>query len=38
MLAMLDISVFLVVLGYLASEEGVGYFAFMLEIIALLRG
>ena len=30
---MLGISVFLVVLGYLASgsEEGVGYFAFMLE-------
>ena len=32
-LVMLGISVFLVVLGYLASgsEEGVGYFAFMLE-------
>ena len=28
---MLGISVFLVVLGYLASEEGMGYFAFMLE-------
>ncbi|WP_407932066.1 hypothetical protein [Campylobacter sp.] len=28
---MLGISVFLVVLGYLASEEGVGYFAFILE-------
>ena len=30
-LVMLGISVFLVVLGYLASEEGVGYFAFILE-------
>lgn len=30
-LVMLGISVFLVVLCYLASEEGVGYFAFMLE-------
>lgn len=38
MLVMLGISVFLVVLGYLASEEGMGYFAFMLKIIALLRG
>ena len=28
---MLGISVFLVVLGYLASEEGVVYFAFILE-------
>lgn len=28
---MLGISVFLVVLGYLASEQGVGYFAFILE-------
>ena len=28
---MLGISVFLVVLGYLTSEEGVGYFAFMFE-------
>ncbi|MCI7500722.1 MAG: cytochrome b/b6 domain-containing protein [Campylobacter sp.] len=30
-LVMLGISVFLVVLGYLASEEGVVYFAFILE-------
>ena len=37
-LVMLGISVFLVVLGYLASEQGVGYFAFILKIIALLRG